>query len=112
MQLSHHAAQEFPLEKLHREKINVAVTVQLIYVDDVFVGESLSAMELAPEVCDQITAIVRVRVQYFYRNISIFLGKIRAVPIQCFEHRALAAYPQALFQNIAIAYDAADPNWR
>jgi hypothetical protein len=74
------------------------------------VGESLSAIELAPEVRDQFTAIVSGRVQYFYRNISIFLRKIRAVAIQCFEHRALAAYTEALFEHVPIPYDATDSN--
>jgi hypothetical protein len=74
--------------------------------------ERLRAVELAPEVREQIPAIFGVPLQYFYRNISIFLGKIRAVAIQCFEHRALAPYSQALFQDIAIAYDAANPSGR
>jgi len=74
MQPSQHAAQKLPFEELHREKVEVSVAVQLVDVDDAFVGESLSAIELAPEVRNQFTAIVRGRVQYFYRNISIFLG--------------------------------------
>jgi hypothetical protein len=72
----------------------------------------LSAVELASEVREQIPAIVGVPLPYFYRNISIFLLKFLAVAIQCFEHRALAAYPQALFQNVAVAYDAAISNVR
>src|ERR1700730_5145758 len=110
MQPSHYAAQQFPLQKLHREEIDVSVTIHFVHIDDAFMGERLSAVELASEVREQIPAFVGVPLQYFYRNVSIFLGEIRAVAVQCFEHCGLAAYPQALFENIAIAYDAANPN--
>jgi hypothetical protein len=103
VQPSHHAAQELPFEKLHREKIDVSVPIQFVYVDDAFVGQSLSAIELASEVREQIAVIVRVRVQYFYRDVSIILGKIGAVAIQRLEHRALAAASQAFFENIPIS---------
>src|ERR1700722_15849387 len=41
LESTHHAAQEFPLEKLHRKKIQVSVPVQLEYVDNIAVGKHL-----------------------------------------------------------------------
>jgi hypothetical protein len=112
LQPSHHAAQQLSLEKLHGKKIEVSVAIHFVDIHNAFMRKRLSAVEFASEVREQIPAIVGVPLPYFYRNISIFLGKIRAVAIQCFEHRALAAYPQALFQNVAVAYDATNPNGR
>src|SRR5579859_3930787 len=56
--------------------------------------------------------MIRAWVPYFYRNIAILLGKIQAVAIECFEHRAPAADPQALLENVPVSDHATHTNRR
>ncbi len=57
------------------KKSDVSVAIHFVHIDDAFMRERLGAVELAPEVREQIPAVVGVPLQYFYRNISIFLGR-------------------------------------
>ncbi len=112
LQPLHHRPEQLPLEQLHGKKIHVAVPIEFINLDDIAVREHLRTVKFAPQVFEQLRAIIDFLVQDLDGDVLIRAGQIGAVPVQCLENGAHTAATQALLENISVPQDAANFNGR
>ena len=87
--------QRGPLEQLHRQEQRGAVPVEVMYSNDIGMGEALGLARLPLQDLQRVLALQDVDIQGLYRDIGMSILRLLPAQVARLEHRAHAARADA-----------------